>query len=330
MKGRLPIVLRGTGAYTPKEILTNQHFVDYLDTTDEWITTRTGIRERRKAAPDESTSTLGAEAARRALDNAGLSIDDIDIIVCATATGDHMFPATACFIQHQLGGKNIPAFDVGGACAGFMYATITASGLMLTGAYNRALVIGAETLTRFANAQDRSTCILFGDAGGAAIFERSDDPDRGIIYFELGVEGSRANDIILPAGGSKMPASQTTVAENLHTLHMKGREVYKFAVVKMVELIERALHETGLTCADLKMLIPHQSNLRIIESVRERIGLPIEKVAINIDRFGNTSAPSVVLSLDEHRRSGLLVEGDTILLIAIGAGLAWGTMVMRL
>jgi len=330
MTPRLPIRFCGTGMYVPKEVLTNQHFVDYLDTSDEWIVTRTGIRERRKAAPGEYTSTMGVKAAQNALDDAGLSASDIDLIICTTATGDCPFPATAAFIQAALGAGNVPAFDVVAACAGFLHGTIAAAGLLNSGLYERALVIGAETLTRYVDAEDRRMVVLFGDGAGAAVLSRSANPEQAILYCDMGCDGTLAKLIWLPAGGSRLPASQMTVAERLHYMHMRGREVYKFAVNKMLELITNALAATGLTPQDLKLVIPHQSNLRIIESVREKIGLDREKMAVNIDRYGNTSAASVIMSLDEARRDGTLQPGDIVLMVAIGSGLTWSTMIVRL
>ncbi|MEK7757372.1 MAG: beta-ketoacyl-ACP synthase III [Planctomycetota bacterium] len=327
---RLPIRFSGTGAYVPAEVVPNQHFVDYLDTTDEWIVSRTGIRERRKASPSECTSTMAVEAARKALDNAGMTADDIDVIVCATATGDCPFPATATFVQEALGGRLTPAFDVGAACAGFIYATTVGAGLLGSGLYEHALIIGAETLTRYIDPQDRTTCVILGDGAGAAVISRAKNPEQAILHCEMGCDGTRTKQIWVPAGGSRLPASSTTVAERLHYMKMRGRDVYKFAVVKMQELIDRAFEATGLTPDDLKLVIPHQSNLRIIESVREKMGLPLEKVAINITRYGNTSAASIPMALDEARRNGTLNSGDVILLLAIGAGLTWGCMVIRL
>jgi len=327
---RLPIRFLGTGAYVPAEVVPNQHFVDYLDTTDEWIVSRTGIRERRKASPSECTSTMAVEAARRALENAGLTADDIDVIVCATATGDCPLPATATFVQEALGGRLTPAFDVGAACAGFIYATSVGAGLLGSGFYERALIIGAETLSRYIDPQDRTTCVILGDGAGAAVISRSRNPEQAILHCEMGCDGTRTKQIWVPAGGSRLPSSSTTVAERLHYMKMRGRDVYKFAVIKMQELIDRALEATALTPDDLKLVIPHQSNLRIIESVREKMGLPPEKIAINITRYGNTSAASIPLALDEARRNGTLNSGDVILLLAIGAGLTWGCMVIRL
>ncbi len=330
MMERLPIRFCGTGTYVPEHVLTNQHFAGYLDTSDEWIVTRTGIRERRRAGPGEYTSTLAAKASRLAMEDAGISNGEIDVIICATATGDCPFPATAAFVQASLGLKDVPAFDISAACAGFLYATVVAAGLLASGLYKNALVIGAETLTRFADKEDRRTVILFGDSAGAAIISNTAGPEQVILYCNMGCDGTRAEHIWVPAGGSRLPASETTVAERLHYMRMHGREVYKFAVTKMQELIKHALTATGLTPDDLKLVIPHQSNLRIIESVRKRMELPPEKIAVNIDRFGNTSAASVIMSLDEARRDGTLQEGDLVLMIAIGAGLTWGVMIVRM
>jgi 3-oxoacyl-[acyl-carrier-protein] synthase-3 len=316
--------------YVPEEVLTNQYFTDYLDTSDEWIVTRTGIRERRRAAPDECTSTMSVQAAQEALKDAGMTVDEIDVIICATATPDCPVPAAAAFIQAGLGARQIPAFDVGAACAGFIHALIVGAGLMQTGLYKHPLVIGAETLTRCADPEDRSMVILFGDGAGAAVLGAAENAEEGILYCRTGCDGTRAEHIRMPAGGSRLFTSEATAAERLQFLRMRGREVYKFAVVKMHELIDGALAATGLRPDDLKLVISHQSNFRIIESARQRLGLPREKFAINIDRYGNTSAASVPISLDEARRDGTLRPGDYVLLIALGAGLTWGVMIIRL
>jgi 3-oxoacyl-[acyl-carrier-protein] synthase-3 len=324
------MAIRGTGSYTPDRIVTNEHFISYLDTSDEWIVTRTGIRRRHWASPQQATSDLGAEAARRAIADAGLTVQDIDCIICATATGDHPFPATACFIQHLIGAEPVPAFDVGAACAGFLYACNTAVGFISTGAFRNVLAIGAETLSRYGDPEDRSTCVLFGDGAGAAVWSRAEEPGPSILYSEFGTDGSRTDHIVALAGGSRLFASPVTTAERLHYLRMKGREVYKFAVLKMGELIDRALAETGLRPDDLKLVIPHQSNARIIESTRERLGLPPEKVVLNIGEYGNTSAASIPIALDDARRSGAVKAGDAVLMIALGAGLTWGVILIRL
>ncbi len=330
MQQRLPVRVCGTGSYLPEEVVSNDHFASYLDTSDEWIRSRTGIRARRRAAPDECTSTMASKAALAAIEDAGLAVSDIDGIICATATGDYPFPSTASLIQAAIGARTVPAFDVSAACAGFLIGSITGASLLTSGLYRHLLIVGAETLTRFSDPQDRGTAILFGDGAGAAVLGRSENAEQEILYCEMGCDGTRADHIWVPAGGSRLPASEKTVAERMHFMRMRGREVFKFAVMKLQEQIDRALEVTGLTPDDLAMVIPHQSNLRIIESARQRLGLPKEKVAVNIDRYGNTSAASVAISLDEARRSGKLKQGDLVLMIAIGAGLTWGTIILRL
>lgn len=330
MASHWPIRFLGTGAFLPERVITNQHFIDYLDTSEEWIITRTGIRERRYVGEGESTSTMATEAARRAIEDAGLSVGDIDVIICATATGDHPFPATAAIIQAALGAKQAAAFDISAACAGFLHGLSLATAMLGAGMHKRVLVVGAESLSRVVNPEDRATVILFGDAAGAAVLGHSETDEHGILYCKLGCDGTRAQHIWIPSGGSKYPTSASTVAENMQFMHMRGREVFKFAVPKLAEIIDEALATTGLTPDDLKLVIPHQSNLRIIESARERMGLPREKVAVHIDRYGNTSAASVPLALDEARRNGTLVPGDLVLMVAIGAGLTWGTVIVKL
>jgi 3-oxoacyl-[acyl-carrier-protein] synthase-3 len=330
MNRTLPAIIRGTGSYAPQEVLDNAFFTKYLDTSDAWIQERTGIKERRRCGENESTLTMAVEASRRAIADAGMTIADIDLIIVCTATPEVPIPSTSCMLQAELGAPHIPAFDVGAACSGFIYGVVTAGAMLATGAFRNVLSVGAETLTRFTDYQDRSSCILFGDAAGAVVLSRSDDPDRGIKYWNLGADGSQARSIWVPAGGSRLPASTATVNERLHFMRMKGREVYKFAVLKMQEEIENALERAGLTADDLKLVIPHQSNLRIIESARTKLGLPPEKVAINIDRYGNTSAASVGLALDEARRNGTIVSGDWVLLVAFGAGVTWGSALIRM
>lgn len=327
---RLPVRFLGTGAYVPETVVTNEHFVKYLETSDDWIVTRTGIRERRKAAATEFTSTLAVHAAREALADAGMKASELGVIICATATGDYQFPSTAAVVQGELGAGNVPAMDVGGACAGFLYGTAAAAGMLGAGMYKSALVIGAETLTRFTDYEDRATAVLFGDGAGAAVLERSPNSEQAVLYSEMGCDGSKSDHIWVVAGGSRMPTSPTTAAERLHFLRMKGREVYKFAVVKMQELIDRALATTGLSPEDIKLVIPHQSNLRIIESVQERMKLPREKIVVHIDRYGNTSAASVIMGLHEARKSGKVKQGDHVLMVALGAGLVWGVMIARM
>ena len=330
MQPILRVALRGTGSYLPSETLDNEFFSRYLDTSDEWIHTRTGVRQRRRVGEGETTSTMAARASERALENGGLNKNDIDLIILATATPDQPIPATACAVQAELGLDGVPAFDIGAACSGFMYGTVVGAHLLQGGLYRTVLVIGAETLTRFTDYQDRTTCVLFGDAAGAAILQPEPNSDRGLVYASLGADGSRLQDIWAPAGGVRLPASAATCAERLHYIRMRGREVYKFGVAKMMELIDEALAATGFSADDLKLVIPHQSNLRIIESVREKLGLPSEKIAVNIDRYGNTSAASIIVALDEARRSGRVRPGDLIMMLGLGAGLTWGVGIWRI
>lgn len=324
------MAIRGTGSAWPDRIMTNADFEKTLETSDEWIRTRTGIRERRICAPGENTLTLSKLAAERALADAGMKAADLDMIVLATCTPVVPVPSTACFLQTELGCGHIPAFDVAAACSGFVYAMVTASQFMATGKYRAILVLGAECMSSITDFEDRGTCILLGDGAGAAILTPADNDSSGLYDFCLGADGSGAQMIWVPAGGSQEPASPRTVNERLHYLKMRGREVYKFAVTKMQEVISDALARTGLSAGDLAMVIPHQSNLRIIESAAEKLGIGPEKVAVNIDRFGNTSAASIPLALDEARRDGRLQSGNWIILAGFGAGLTWGSALIRL
>jgi len=330
MKVKCPVLIRGTGSFVPESVVTNEDFAAYLDTSDEWITQRTGIKTRHKASSDESTVTLAAEAARRAMADAGIGPDEVGLLLVATATPEHPIPSTACVLHERLGLTGVPAFDLSAACSGLMYGMVVAASMIQTGMYDNVLVVGAEVLTRVANMEDRTTCVLFGDGAGAVVLSRSDDPERGFVYMNLGAEGTLWQTLWVPAGGSKEPASVRTVNERLHSIRMRGRELYKVAVCKMEVLIREALEATGLSPDDLAMVLPHQSNLRIIESFRNRLGLAKEKVAVNICEYGNTSAASIGLALDSARRSGKLKEGDLVLMVAFGAGVTWGTVIARL
>lgn len=329
MDALYPVTIRGVGSYAPEEVLDNAFFERILDTSDEWIVTRTGIRERRRAAPDQSSSHLAAEAARAALADAGLAVEDIDLLIVATATPDYAIPSAACIVHDHLGFKGTPAFDVGAACSGFLYASFVAANLIKSGVYGNILVIGTETLTRVSDLLDRTSCVLFGDGAGAMVLGPSSDRSRGILFAKLGADGSHARDIWMPAGGSRQPASHATVDGHMHAIKMNGREVYKFAVVKMQQLIDEALDRVGMSPDQIKLVIPHQSNARIIESVREKLGLSDDKIVVNIDRYGNTSAASIGLALDEVRRNGRLSNGDLVLFLALGAGLTWAVMLWR-
>lgn len=325
-----PVIVRGTGSFVPEGVMSNADFASYLDTSDEWIAQRTGIKTRHRAGKGESTVTIAAEASRLAIENAGLQPGDIDLIVLCTATPEFPIPSTSCVLQNALGIRDVPAFDISAACSGLIYGMIVAGSMIVAGGYKNVLVVGVEVLTRYVDYQDRTTCILFGDGAGAVVLSPSPDPERGFLYTHLGADGRLWDCIWVPAGGTRDPADQRTVNERLHFIRMRGREIYKAAVVKMQSLIDDALVATGLTADDLKLILPHQSNLRIIESFRTRLGLPKEKVAVNIDRYGNTSAASIGLALDESRRNGLVREGDLIMMVAFGAGVTWGTIIARL
>ena len=330
MAKSLRAIVSGTGLAVPAETLSNDYFAEYLDTSDEWITTRTGIKGRYRASDNETTVSLAKEASKKALADAGLRPADIDLIIFATVTPDTVVPAAACWLQAELEMPGIPAFDINAACAGLTYGMVQAAVQIESGLCKHVLVVGAETLTKITDYQDRNTCVLFGDAASAVIMSDNHDADRGMIYHSLGAEGTGAKLIWMPAGGSRMPASELTTAERLHFLRMNGREVYKFAVVKFNRLVKEALEATGHTPEDLDLVIPHQSNLRIIESARERLGLSADKFVINIDRFGNTSAASVGLALDEARRDDRIKQGDLVIMVALGAGLTWGSILMRM
>ncbi len=329
MKPRWPVEILGTGSGMPAKVLSNDDIAKMVDTSDEWITRRTGIRERRIVTDGQTTLSLALDASRGALRDAGLSASELDLIICATLTPDHHLPATACQIQHQLGAGTIPAFDLNAACSGFVFGVITAAQFITGGSAGKVLVIGAECLSTITDPQDRSTCILFGDGAAAAVLGRSTCDERGMISCIWGSDGSGDKLIWLPAGGAREPASTRTVNERLHYLRMRGRELYKFAVVRMQELIAETVADAGVSVSDIALIVPHQSNLRIIESACRKLGIPDESVMVNIDRYGNTSAASVPLALHEARRDGRIKSGDLVLLIAFGGGLTWASALMR-
>ncbi len=324
-----PVRISGTGSYLPEDILTNEDFEKMVETSDEWITTRTGIKERRIAAKGCATSDLADAAARRALEDAGLDAGQIDLIIVATITPDTLLPSAACWLQAKLEAWNAGAFDLAAACSGFVYGASVAWQFVGSGMYDHVLVVGAECLTRFTNYKDRSSCILFGDGAGAAVFSPGDDADSGILYGTLGADGRGAEIMTTPAGGSRRPATRQTVDNMEHCMIIQGRETYKFAVQKMADLVAGGLEAVGMTTADLKWIIPHQVNTRILEGAAKRLGIPLEEIYINIDRVGNTSAASVPIALDEASRKGLLHRGDVVALVAFGGGLSWASMILR-
>ncbi|HNO79772.1 MAG TPA: beta-ketoacyl-ACP synthase III [Phycisphaerae bacterium] len=330
MNPSLRAIITGTGMAVPKEVLGNDHFESYLDTSDEWITTRSGIKHRHRAGEGETTVSLALEASQKAIEDAGINPEDLDLILFATVTPDTFVPSAACWLQGALGAKNAGAMDLNAACAGLIYGMTQAAMYLNSGMYKHILIVGAETLSRITDTQDRATVVLFGDGASAVIMSHTDDPERGVLYQNLGADGTCADYIWLPAGGSRLPNTQATLAEKLDKLRMKGREVYKFAVVKFNRLVQKALKETGLKADQIDLIIPHQSNLRIIESVQEKMKLPMDKFVVNIDRYGNTSAASVGMALDEARRDGRVQPGNVVMMIAFGAGLTWAVMVVRI
>jgi len=330
MAQRIPMMIRGMGSALPSRVVTNADFEKIVDTSDEWIRTRSGIRERRFVNPGENTLTLATQAAQKALVDAGLTAQDLDLIVVATCTPAYPIPSTACWLQHALGCRHIPAFDLNAACSGYLYALVTASCLMHSGGYRHVLVVGAETMSSITDFKDRNTCVLLGDGAGASVILPADNDVSGMYDQLLGGDGGGAELIWMHAGGSADPASAQTVADRKHYLKMQGREVYRFAVTKMQEILTGAVERAGITMEDIKLVVPHQSNLRIIESAAEKLGLPESKVAVNIDRYGNTSAASVPLALEEAWRAKRVQRGDWVLMAGLGGGLTWGTALLRL
>ena len=327
LQGRTVSIV-GTGSYAPDRILTNAELEKMVDTSDEWIVTRTGIRERHIAAAEQATSDLAAEAARRALADAGVKAEDVGLIVVATITPDMGFPSTACLVQTLIGAENAFCFDLEAACSGFIFALETAKNYVASGTVETALVIGAEKMSAFVDWKDRNTCVLFGDAAGAAVLQARNAP-HGLMASAFGSDGSLGELLMLPAGGSRRPASEQTVKDRLHYLKMAGREVFKHAVNNMVKSSKEAIRRAGLTAHDIDWIIPHQANLRIIDAIADRLGEPREKLVINLDRYGNTSAATITVALDELARSGKLKKGHRILLTAFGGGFTWGASVVE-
>ncbi|MDA3792393.1 MAG: ketoacyl-ACP synthase III [Elusimicrobia bacterium] len=319
----------GTGSYIPEKTLTNKDLEKMVDTSDNWITKRTGIKERHIAAGDQASSDLAVEAAKKAIADAGIDKDEIDIIICATITPDMVFPATACQTQKKLEIKDVAAFDVEAACTGFLTALAIADSMIVSGNFNKVLVVASEVLSRITDWDDRQTCVLFGDGAGAAILSATDE-DRGIMSSYLGADGNYDNILHLPAGGSKLPASQETVKEGLHYMKMEGRETFKIAVKKMAQSVRIALKKAGLTIDEIKMVIPHQANMRIIKALAKRLKIDIEKVFVNIQDYGNMSAATTAVGLDEALRGGNISEGDIIQLVAFGGGLTWGSITVKI
>ena len=326
-----PVIITGTGSFAPNRVLTNDDLSKLVDTSDEWIFSRTGIRERRIASERETASTMGAEAGRAAIESAGLDISEIDIVIAATITPDMPFPSTACLIQTRLGIRNAICMDVEAACSGFLYIMEVAGSLLQTGRYRNALIVGTEKLSSILDWTDRTTCVLFGDGAGAAVVSLApaDNQTSGIIDFQLGADGANAEVLYQPAGGCAMPATEATVTDHQHYLKMRGREVYKLAVKVMGQAAAEILEQNGVTADQLGCVIPHQANMRIIEALSSRLEIPIERFYVNLDKYGNTSAASIPIALDEAVRAGRLQRGDLVLLVAFGAGLTWGATLLK-
>ena len=326
--GKRKIRISGSGFYAPDKVLTNFDLEKMVDTSDEWIITRTGIKERRIASSNQATSDLAAEAGRRALKDAGLGIKDIDLIIVATSTPDTIFPSTACWVQKGLGADHIPAFDISAGCTGFLYGMILAEALILGEANKRILLAGGELLTKIVNWEDRNTCVLFGDAAGAFILEESGD-ESGMLSFYWKADGSLGDLLLQPAGGTRIPATAQSVAEKLHCLQMKGNDVFKHAVKRMGEAALEALKRAGLKRDDIDYLIPHQANIRIIDATGRRLNVPQEKVYSNIHKYGNVSVASIPISVHELKQEGKLKKGDIIVMDAFGAGFTWAAVIYR-
>jgi 3-oxoacyl-[acyl-carrier-protein] synthase-3 len=322
-----PISITGLGCYVPERVVTNDELAKIVDTSDEWIMERTGIRERRVAAPEQALSDLCLPSARIALEQAGVRPEELDLIIVATVTPDMFFPSTGAIIADELGARDAAAYDLSAGCTGFMYALAQAHGMVSAGLSDRALVIGADVLSKIVNWQDRSTCVLFGDGAGAVVIEPVQD--EGFFGFELGADGSGGVHLHMPAGGSRLPASAETVAAEQHFAFMNGREVFKFATRVLVSSAEKLLEECDVSMDEVDVYVPHQANVRIIEHATKKLGVPEDRVVVNVDRFGNTSSGSIPLALADAVADGRLEEGKLLLMTGMGAGLTWGSALMR-
>ncbi len=322
------VCIAGTGSYAPERVMTNADFEKIVDTSDEWIVTRTGIRERHMARDDETTSDMAAEAARRALAAAGIGPEEVQMIVVATITPDMPFPNTGCLVQDKIGARGAFCFDVEAACSGFVYALELGRQYVSSGALDTVLVIGAEKMSSMTDWTDRSTCVLFGDGAGAAVL-RPCRRGRGLMTSVMGSDGSLAELLMVPGGGSRNPTSHETVDKGLHYLKMEGREVFKYAVNNMTAAAREALEKSGLSLEDVACVIPHQANVRIIQAIAQRLHAPIEKFFINVDRYGNTSGASVGIAMDEAVRGGRVKAGDVVMLLVFGGGFTWGCSLLE-
>ena len=322
-------IILGTGSELPTKVITNRDLERMIETSDEWITVRTGIKQRRVLEEGKGNADMAYHAAVRALADAGMEANDLDAIIMGTVTPDYLFPSSACVLEDMLGARKAFSFDVNAACCGFINALAVADSFIRTGRARNALVLGSDALSRLLNWDDRNTCILFGDGAGAVVLGSSESGDRGILSVRLRTDGSHAKTLYVPAGGSLKPANPETVQNNEHTITMNGKEVFKVAVRSMEEISCQALEEAGIGIDEVSLVIPHQANRRIIVALAERLGMPMNKVVVNVDKYGNTSAASVPVALDEARREGRIKPGDVVLLNAFGAGFAWGAAVVR-
>ena len=325
----IEVCIAGTGSYVPERVLTNAELSVMVDTSDEWIVTRTGIKERRIAAEGEFTSHMATHAAERALEQAGIAAEDIELIIVATITPDTPTPATACYVQQKLGAKQAVAFDISAACSGFLYAMKLSKRLISDGAFKNALIIGAEKLSAVTNWEDRSTCVLFGDGAGAAVLRKAEPGEGSIIATEMGTDGNLTHLLEIPGGGTACPITSSNVNDHLHTLNMAGKEVFKHAVNRMKEAAEKVIERAGLQPEDIACVIPHQANLRIIDAIADRLAVPNERVFVNLHKYGNTSAAAVAIALDEANRTGAFKRGEHIVLVVFGAGLTWAAAAIR-
>lgn len=323
------VTIAGTGSYLPDKILTNADLEKLVDTSDDWITSRTGIKERRIAAADEHTSHMAKKAADKALEQAGLSPEDIELIIVATITPDTLTPATACYVQSYLGAKNAVAFDISAACSGFLYAMKIAKRLIQGGAFKNALIIGAEKLSAFINWEDRNTCVLFGDGAGAAVLRPAKEGEGHILATDIGTDGDQTHLLNIPGGGSACPITINNADNRLATLAMQGPEVFKHAVNRMKHSANTVIERANLRSADIDLVVPHQANLRIIEAIAHRLAVPNDKVYINLHKYGNTSAAAIAIALDEAHRDGTLKRGHKLIMVAFGAGLTWSAAAIK-
>ena len=323
--GRVSIT--GIGSHAPARVMKNDELAKMVDTSDEWIVERTGIRERRVAAPDEALSDLSLPAAKDALDQAGLNPSAVDLLIVATVTPDMAFPSTGAILADQLGAKDAAAYDLSAGCTGFVYALVQAHGMVASGLAEHALVVGGDVLSRIVDWEDRSTCVLFGDGAGAVVLERV--REGGFLGFELGADGSGGPQLYIPAGGSRIPASAESVATRQHYAKMNGREVFKFATRVLVDSAEKVLDECGVAVDEVDVYVPHQANVRIIDHARRKLGIPEERTVVNVDRFGNTSSGSIPLALGDAEADGRLGAGEMVLMTGMGAGLTWGSALIE-